>query len=56
MIDTAIEALSPLVGLRRACQAVGRPRASHYRAHPVSPGHRRRRTANGRRASSSRGR
>ena len=38
MIDTAIEALSPLVGLRRACQAVGRPRASHYRAHPVSPG------------------
>jgi putative transposase len=37
MIDTAIEALTPLVGVSAACEAVGRPRASHYRAHPVTP-------------------
>lgn len=37
MIDTAIEELIPLVGVRAACAAVGRPRASHYRAHPVTP-------------------
>ena len=37
MIDTAIEELTPLVGVTAACAAVGRPRASHYRAHPVTP-------------------
>jgi putative transposase len=37
MIDTAIEQLSPLVGVKAACEAVGRARASHYRAHhPVT--------------------
>jgi putative transposase len=38
MIDTAIGRLSPLVGLKAACEAVRRPRASHYRAHPASVG------------------
>lgn len=37
MIDTAIEELTPLVGVTAACAAVGRPRASHYRTHPVTP-------------------
>ncbi len=37
MIDAAVEQLSPLVGVKAACQAVGRSRASHYRAHPASP-------------------
>jgi len=37
MIDAAIEQLSPLVGVKAACVAVGRPRSSHYRAHPVTP-------------------
>jgi len=37
MIDGAISELTPLVGVRAACQAVGRPRASHYRAHRKSP-------------------
>ncbi len=37
MIDTAIEQLSPLVGVKAACDAVGRPRHSHYRAHPLTP-------------------
>jgi putative transposase len=31
MIDQAIGELVPLVGVRAACQAVGRPRGSHYR-------------------------
>lgn len=37
MIDTAVLELSPLVGAKAACEAVGRSRASHYRAHPVRP-------------------
>lgn len=37
MIDTAIEELTPLVGVTAACAAVGRARAAHYRAHPVTP-------------------
>ena len=37
MIEVAIGQLSPLVGVRAACEAVGRPRASHYRAHPANP-------------------
>jgi putative transposase len=37
MIDTAIGQLSRLVGVKAACEAVGRARASHYRAHhPVT--------------------
>ena len=31
MIDTAIEQLEPVVGVRAACTAVGRPRSTHYR-------------------------
>jgi putative transposase len=31
VIDAAFDELEPLVGTRGACQAVGRPRASHYR-------------------------
>ena len=31
MIDAAFEQLEPLVGTRRACEALGRSRASHYR-------------------------
>jgi transposase InsO family protein len=37
MIDQAIEELSPLVGTKAACAAVGRPRATHYRHHRHSP-------------------
>ena len=37
MIDQAIEELAPLVGVTAACQAVGRPRGSHYRWHRTSP-------------------
>jgi hypothetical protein len=37
MIDHAIVELTPLVGVRAACVAVGRPRASHYRRHRRSP-------------------
>jgi putative transposase len=37
MIDAAVVELSPLVGAKAACDAVGRSRASHYRAHPVRP-------------------
>ena len=37
MIDQAIGELVPLVGVRAACQAVGRPRGSHYRRHRQSP-------------------
>jgi putative transposase len=37
MTDTAITELSPVVGVKAACEAVGRPRASHYRWHRKSP-------------------
>ncbi|MGH2604518.1 MAG: IS3-like element IS1141 family transposase, partial [Dehalococcoidia bacterium] len=37
MIDNAITELEPLVGTRKACTAVGRPQASHYRRHRQSP-------------------
>jgi putative transposase len=37
MIDAAVVELTPIVGARAACEAVGRSRASHYRAHPVRP-------------------
>ena len=37
MIDQAIDELSPIVGVKAACQAVGRPRGSHYRHHRQSP-------------------
>jgi putative transposase len=37
MIDDAIAELAPLVGVRKACTAVGRPQASHYRRHRSSP-------------------
>ena len=36
MIDQAVEELVPLVGVTAACQAVGRPRGSHYRWHRQS--------------------
>jgi putative transposase len=31
LIDAAIDELTPVVGVKAACQAVGRPRSSHYR-------------------------
>lgn len=37
MIDETIIELTPLVGVRAACLAVGRPRATHYRHHRKSP-------------------
>ena len=37
MIDTAITELTAVVGVKAACAAVGRPRASHYRRHRQSP-------------------
>jgi putative transposase len=37
VIDQAIEELAPIVGVKAACQAVGRPRGSHYRRHRQSP-------------------
>ncbi len=37
MIDGAIDELSPIVGTKAACLALGRPRASHYRHHRQSP-------------------
>ena len=37
MIDQAICELAPIVGVKAACQAVGRPRGSHYRRHRSSP-------------------
>ena len=37
MIDDAITELTPLIGTRKACQATGRPQASHYRRHRQSP-------------------
>lgn len=37
MIDAAVLELTPFVGAKAACDAVGRSRASHYRAHPARP-------------------
>ncbi len=37
MIDDAIEELTPIVGVRAACAAVGEPRARHYRRHRKTP-------------------
>jgi putative transposase len=37
MIDEAIAGLAPLIGVRAACQALGRAQASHYRRHRRSP-------------------
>ena len=37
MIESAVLELTPLIGVSAACEAVGRSRATHYRAHRVSP-------------------
>ena len=37
MIEDAINELTPVVGVKAACAAVGRPRASHYRRHRLTP-------------------
>jgi len=37
MSDAAITELAPVVGVKDACAAVGRPRATHYRWHRKSP-------------------
>ena len=37
MTDQAIAELTPVVGVKDACAAVGRPRATHYRWHRKSP-------------------
>ena len=37
MIDEAIAELTPIVGVRAACAAVGESRARHYRRHRTSP-------------------
>jgi putative transposase len=37
VIDQAISELAPLIGTAAACEAVGRPRATHYRWHRKSP-------------------
>jgi Transposase and inactivated derivatives len=37
LIDQTISDLAPLVGVKAACEAVGRPRATHYRQHRKSP-------------------
>jgi putative transposase len=37
LTDEAIAELEPLVGVRAACRAVGRPQANHYRRHRKSP-------------------
>lgn len=36
-VEDAVDELVPLVGTRAACEAVGLPRASYYRARPVEP-------------------
>lgn len=36
-VEDAVAELSPLVGVRAACAAVGRSRATHYRHHRVGP-------------------
>lgn len=37
MTDTAVLELAPLIGTVAACTAAGRPRATHYRRHRLSP-------------------
>ena len=37
MSDQAVAELAPVVGVKAACEAVGRPRATHYRHHRQSP-------------------
>jgi putative transposase len=37
MTDAAIAELAPVVGVKAACAALGRPRSSHYRHHRQSP-------------------
>jgi putative transposase len=37
MIDQAVQELAPIVGVKAACQAVGRARGTHYRQHRKSP-------------------
>ncbi len=37
MTEEAITALAPVIGIRAACAATGRPQASHYRRHRSSP-------------------
>lgn len=37
VIDQAITELTTLIGVRAACEAVGRPQATHYRAHRKTP-------------------
>jgi putative transposase len=37
MIDDVVAELTPLVGVKAACAAVGEPRARHYRRHRKSP-------------------
>jgi hypothetical protein len=37
VIDEAIAELTPLIGVRAACRATGRPQANHYRRHRKSP-------------------
>lgn len=37
MIDETITELTPMIGVKAACEAVGRPRATHYRHHRLSP-------------------
>ena len=37
MIDRAIDELAPVVGVTKACAAVGRARSTHYRWHRKSP-------------------
>jgi len=37
MIDQVIAELAPVVGVKAACEALGRPRATHYRQHRQSP-------------------
>ncbi len=37
MIDDAMAELTPLIGVKAACAALGEPRARHYRRHPKSP-------------------
>ncbi len=37
MMDQVIAELAPVVGVKAACKALGRPRATHYRQHRQSP-------------------
>jgi putative transposase len=37
VIDEAVAELAPLIGVRAACRATGRPQANHYRRHRKSP-------------------